>query len=89
MQTESTVQELASLVGSIVHVTCSSIDCVSHGFHTSISVRGKLEQKPGAASYRVMADRESYCYFTADDVTAILPFSEGERIFVRMTGPTD
>jgi len=51
-----------------------------HGFHTTVSVLGELEVHPeNKDSYRVLADDDTYAYFTLKDVGMIAQAGDGRR----------
>lgn len=79
--TQDINNDLIPLVGTEVSVTWSSVKWQSAGYHTALSVHGALERK-GTSEYRVLVTNETYAYFTAKDVTAIVPFSKGTRVFI-------
>jgi hypothetical protein len=64
-------------VGKTVVACVTSEPMARHGFHTQISVQGKLERHSENGQYRVLCTASSYAYFEEKDIDTVLTGSGG------------
>jgi hypothetical protein len=62
----------APFEGDTVTICVTSIPLKRDGFHTQISVQGRLEKHPDDDAYRVVWEDSTYAYFKPEDVEAIV-----------------
>ena len=81
---------LLELDGEIVVAAVSTEGIVRDGFHTQISLLGKLEINPGDnTSFRVLNTKNCYAYFMINDVYCFNMATEKPIINLRIDTPQD